>query len=66
MDLASRISLPELDSYFGNIPIFVPGSQTGHNLKNASDCEKELREGKVQVGGAAVQEIMEKEGAEKI
>ena len=53
----------ELDSYFDNIPLFVPGSHTG--LRDASDREKELREGKVHIGSGAIEEIMEKEEVEK-
>ena len=62
--LTCCIASTELDSYFENIPIFVPGSHTG--LKDASDREKELRQGKVHMGGAAVEEIMEKLEVEKV
>ncbi|KAH9836374.1 general substrate transporter [Rhodofomes roseus] len=60
------IPLEEIDSYFETVPVFVPGSRVA--LKDASEREAELREGKVHVAGAPVDvsEKMDREEIEKV
>lgn len=54
----------ELDAYFEKVPLFVPGS--GIELRDPAAREKELREGKVVVGGVLedVKEVREKDSGE--
>ena len=53
----------ELDSYFNKVPLFVPGSHV--ELTDASVREKELRAGKLIVGGEEdVKEVREKDFGE--
>ncbi|PSR76768.1 hypothetical protein PHLCEN_2v8220 [Hermanssonia centrifuga] len=53
------IPLEELDHYFEEVPVFVPGSYAG--LKDPNAREQELRRGRVVVGGQAedVTDILE-------